>query len=235
MIRCTVCQTENDDFATSCIRCRGFLQNRIPNLNFFETLWRVLETPRKAFHDVTLAEHKNYAFLLFAFLGVSVAFTGLWYFRAGERFDSLLTLIAWGLVGGSVLGIVCGPLTALVHYGASWVLRGKTAFRNSLGIVAYSLTPVAVSLVFVLPIELMTFGIYLFTSNPPPYSIKPVSFVVLAGFDVVVTVWTIGLAIVGTTIANRLTAFRASCVVFVSLAALVLPLWEAGQKLSGIR
>ncbi len=231
MIRCTVCQTENDEYATTCIRCRGFLQNRILNLDFFQTAWSVIESPRKAFHDVTLAEHKNYSLVLFSLLGISLSFTGFWYYRAGERFDSLLTLIVWGILGGVVLGLVLAPLISLVHFVAARILRGKSGYRNSLGVVAYSLTPVVLSLIFILPVELLTFGIYLFTSNPSPYTIKPASFVTLVGFDILVGLWAIQLAVLGTVVSHRLSYIRSVIVVVFTLGAVLGLLAFLGEGL----
>ena len=94
MITCRVCNTENDEYAIVCRNCKSYVQNRIQNLDFFETVWKVIESPRKAFHDITLAEHKNYSLLLFALFGVALSFTGFWYFKLGSRFESLLNVLS---------------------------------------------------------------------------------------------------------------------------------------------
>ena len=93
MLRCPTCAFENDDFATTCVQCKSFLQNRVPNLNLFETAWGILESPRPTFRKVTLAEHKNYSLFLYSGFGVAVAFAMFWYARLGMQFSSLLDLI----------------------------------------------------------------------------------------------------------------------------------------------
>ena len=203
MTRCPTCSHENDDFATVCSQCRGFLQNRVPNLNFFETSWGILESPRTTFRTIALAEHKNYSLFLYCCLGMGIAFTVFYYGKFGVFFESLLDLIPWALGGGVVFGLVMAiPLSLSVH-GIARAMGSRMKFRNSYALIAYASVPVLLSLILVLPIELMTFGMYLFTSNPHPAVIKPVSFYVLFGFDAAMGIWSSFLAIVGTSVVHR--------------------------------
>lgn len=221
MIKCAVCLAENDDFATTCIYCKAFLQDRVPNLNLFETSWQVIESPTKAFRKIALAEHKNYVLFLFALLGVSLAFTALWYLRLGNRFQSLLDLIPTAVGIGVVLGFVsAGVVTGAYHLIAK-MMGGLTGFRGSFGVLGYSMTPVAFFLMLILPIELLTFGMYLFTANPHPYAMKPVSYVLLIGFDVLIAVWTVALAVVGTKVGHQLSILRSMIVVFATLGLFI--------------
>ena len=74
-----------------------------------------------------------------------------------------------------------------------------------------------------LPIELLTFGMYLFTSNPHPYVIKPVSFLLLMGFDTLMAGWAITLAVIGMTVVYRFSVLKAvGAVLIVLLVALSL-------------
>lgn len=221
MIKCTVCLAENDDFSTTCIKCKAFLQDRVPNLNLFETSWQVIESPSKAFRKIALAEHKNYVLFLFSMLGVSLAFTVFWYLRLGTRFESLLDLIPAAVGIGVVLGLVSSVVVTGVYHLLAKMMGGMTGFRGSLGVLGYSMTPVAFSLILILPIELLTFGMYLFTSNPHPYVMKPVSYVLLIGFDAVIAAWTLSLAVVGTRVGHQLNAMKSMIVVFVTLGLFI--------------
>ena len=117
MIQCPVCRAENDDFAITCSECKGFIQDRVPNLNLFETGWTVLESPHKAFRTITLAEHKNYVLFLFTLFGISLSFTGFWLFRLGRYFDNLLDLIGSALSAGIVLGLAAAVFETLTYHG----------------------------------------------------------------------------------------------------------------------
>ncbi len=213
MIRCTVCLAENDDFAVICTTCKAFLQNRVPNLDLFDIAWKVLVSPRQAFRTITLSEHKNYALFLFALFGVSLSFTGFWYLELGPRFMSLIDLIPAAVGIGVAFGLVASLVITGIYYGFAKILGGAAGFRTSLGVLGYSITPITLSLIFVLPIELLTFGMFLFTSNPHPYTIKPLSYVLLVGFDASFSVWSMVLAVIGTRVAHRFSLTR--CIITV--------------------
>ena len=231
MIKCTVCQAENDDFATTCTQCKAFLQDRVPHLNLFETSWQVIESPGEAFRKIVLAEHKNYVLFLFSLLGVGAAFTAFWYFRLGLRFSSLLELIPSAVGGGVVFGLAASVLVTAVYHGFARTLGGTTGFRNSFGVIGYALTPVAFSLFLILPIELSTFGMYLFTGNPDPYTMKPLSYVLLVGFDGLIGVWTFALAVVATRVAHRMSVFKSFVAVAGTLALFVGGIFFAALQL----
>lgn len=231
MIICTVCLAENDDFAITCAECKAFLQDRVPNLDLFETGWKIIESPRKAFRTITLAEHKNYALFLFTLFGVSLSFTGFWYFKLGNRFQSLLDLLVWAMGTGIALGFVSAAALTLVYYGLAKIFGGLMGFRSSMGVLGYSMTPIAFSLFLVLPIELMTFGMYLFTWNPHPYTIKPVSYVLLIGFDMVISLWSIALAVLGTKVGHRLSTWKSLVVVIGALGLFGGGILFAAQQL----
>ncbi len=217
MLRCPSCSFDNDDFAITCVQCKSYLQNRVPNLNFFETAWGILESPRATFRKITLAEHKNYVFFLFAGFGVAISFTTFWYLELGRFFDSLLFMIPWALAGGVVGGLLLTPLVCAFGHLVGRALGSNQRFRNSNAMIAYSLVPVVLSLVLVLPIELMTFGMYLFTSNPPPFVIKPTSFVILTGFDTLMGVWTLVLTGIGMNVVYRFSAWKSAGAVLMIL------------------
>jgi hypothetical protein len=213
MILCSVCQIENDKYATLCKKCGGFLQNRVPNLDLFDTLWRIIENPREAFRIIMIAEHKNYALLLYAICGISIAFSGFSYFKIGDRFENVLILIFWALLIGVPLGIALCPIVSFFHWSLSKLLGGKSSFRTSMGITSYTLTPITISLLLLLPIELMTFGMYLFTFNPHPIAIKPVSYSVLIGLNAVMILWAFLLLITGTKVGSQISLWKSVLIV----------------------
>ena len=220
MITCPVCHSENDHYATVCTNCKGFLQNRIPNLDLFETVWGVVESPRRTFRNITLAEHKNYSLFLFVLFGISLSFTSFWYLRLGSRFETLFELIFWALGVGVLAGIgLAVILPTTFHLGAK-AIGGKTGLRSSLGLLSYSLVPIVASLFFILPVELLTFGMYLFTANPHPYTIKPFSYLALVGFDVGVSLWSIVLAIVAASVGHQISTIKSVLVVLVTIIVL---------------
>jgi hypothetical protein len=208
MIMCSVCQTENDQYATICKKCGGFLQNRIPNLDLFDVLWKIIETPKNAFRLIMRAEHKNYAFFLYTLSGIAVAFAGFWHFKLGNRFENILVILFSAILIGIIIGIALCPIASSLHWALTRILGTKASFRNSLGITSYSLVPIVISLLLVLPVEILTFGMYFFTFNPPPITIKPISYMLLIGLDSTMTVWAWILLIIGTNVGNQLPVWK---------------------------
>jgi hypothetical protein len=229
MITCTVCQTENDQYSTICKKCGGFLQNRVANLDLFEMLWKIIENPRSAFQLIMLAEHKNYAVFLYTLSGIAITFTEFWYFKVGNRVDNILLIIFIAIVIGIPSGIVLCPIAASLHWGISRILGNKSSFRNSIGITSYSLTPIVLSLLFVLPIELLTFGMYLFTFNPPPITIKPILYLLLMGLDISLTVWAWVLLVIGTNVGNQISIWKSIIISSVVYGLVVIGLVAGGE------
>jgi len=230
MIVCPSCSHTNADLAIVCGSCKGYLQNRVANLDLFTTAWGVLESPRVSFRQVALAEHKNYALTLHAMFGIAVMFTLFWHERMGEVFGGLLETLIWGTVAGIVFGTVTAPLVALGYGSITRILGGSVAFRNGLALTAYALIPICLSLFTVFPVELATFGMFLFSSNPSPHVLNPVSFYALAGLDSVLTLWAIYLVMQATRMVSGFSLLRSVLVAvllagaYFGLLALLSPL-----------
>ncbi|MBI5463547.1 MAG: YIP1 family protein [Ignavibacteriales bacterium] len=212
MIACSVCQTQNDTFAVICSNCKAFLQNRIPNLDLFQTSWRVIESPRQAFHDITLADHKNYSLILYGIFGIALTSLVLSFAHLGDSFSSLLGVIVFLLATGFAAGLCLAPFLNTVHWGLAKIVGGKGGWRISLGLTAYSLVPMTLSVVLLLPIELLTFGMYIFTGNPPPYAIKPALYIVLIGLEGLLAAWSFLLLVKATAIGYQLETARSTLI-----------------------
>jgi hypothetical protein len=233
MITCRTCSHENDDLATICGQCKGYLQNRVPNLDLFETAWGVVTSPKKAFHRIALAEHKNYSMLLFGVSGIGVAFTLAWFFRLGIFFETLLDFLFVMVPAGFVGGMVLGPSFALLLVASSKMVGGKGRFVDTLALVAYAMIPVVLSVLLLLPVELLTFGMFMFTSNPPPASLNPVSFYLLTGLDAMVGVWMLALLVVGGAVVHRYSRPRAAVGAIAALVIGGVGVFVAARELIG--
>ena len=219
MIKCSICATENDDFATICSSCRGYIQSKVDNLNLFETIWKLIESPREAFRRIVLSNHKNYIFLLSGLIGMALAYTIFWYKTLGEQFASLLTLVGTGFLLGMPLGIVFVLLVSTVLQRTARLFGGKVNLKNTYALVTYACMPIVLSLVFVFPIEIAIFGQDFFGRNPPPMVISPVIYLVLIGLDVLTVAWSWFLLVEGMIVANGFTRGKT---VVVTLSVLLM-------------
>jgi hypothetical protein len=216
MIQCPNCGVENGDLVIVCVRCGSFLQPRVATLDLFDTIWQLIETPRKAMRKIALAVHKNYTIFLSAFYGIGLAFFLLWVLNLGGLFVNLLYLLFTAFLIGPALGLIHVFLASLIGVVIGRLLAAPMRFFNILGVAAYATVPVNLSMVFVLPIELMTFGLFMFAHNPPPFVIKPVPYIIFMILDGLAVVWSLGLFVVGVRAISNLNLWRATLNVVVS-------------------
>ncbi len=187
----------NEDLAVLCSSCGSFVQQKVDNINLFEMIWKVIETPRKAFHSIALARNKNYIIFLSCIGGIGFAFTLFWLVKIGEIVSELINLLVFGFTIGPIIGIiVVASYSFLVKL--IYAVRKKTmSFRNIFAIVSYSLIPMILTVLFILPIEILSFGVFMFTKSPSAYSLKPFSYITIITIDGLCGLWTIMLLTVG--------------------------------------
>jgi hypothetical protein len=88
----------------------------------------------------------------------------------------------------------------------------QNRIKVTYGIIGWSLVPIMLSVVFVLPFELSTLGLVLFSLNPSAYEMKPMVTVVLLGLNGLLVIWSLLLAAYGISLAYRF-AFIKSLVI----------------------
>jgi len=222
---CPVCGAENDDFAVVCTSCKGYIQAKVDTLDLFQTIWGLIESPSATFRRIALAGTKNYVFVLTIAFGIALAYGLLWHGNYGVREPQLATILGIGLLGGPFLGgiaffVLSRFLTMITPLGGR-----RVPPRNAFALLAYSISPVVLSLVFIFPIEIAVFGVYLFDANPPPIVLNPMAYIMLVGLDGIAAVWSAVLLWFGIRVmagCNRWFAFVLTTVCVASVLALFL-------------
>lgn len=197
MISCPICHAENHHLAVTCPTCRSFLQTRVENLDLFATLWGIIEHPGRTFHRIGISHHKNYSLILPALGGVAFSFTYFWLFKVGERTDLFSNILAAGIAISFPVGLAVALFVASMMTALSAVYGLHARFRNVLAITGYAMMPVLVISFLIVPLELMTFGRYFFTTNPSPMLLKPLSYVVLLFLHMLLLAWSALLLVIG--------------------------------------
>jgi hypothetical protein len=228
-IDCTNCKTVNSVLNPKCKKCGSFLQRRVPNLNLSETMWEIIEKPKDTFFKICLSEQKNYVFLMFAIFGIGLIFTSFWYSGAGGHYANLLNLLVHGLAFGPFIGVIVFYIfTYLAFMISSKIFKTETTLRNIRAVTAYSLVPVVFATIFILPTELIVFGLYFFTINPSPYMFKPEAYIALMSLDCLSVLYSMILFYVGITISNNIGKIKALVLtlilIFVFLCLTIVPM-----------
>jgi len=221
MIQCPVCNTLNHHLSVVCIKCGSYIQNKIENLDLFSTIWNIIERPGPTFHKIAIAAHKNYTYILSGVTGIGYIFFIFWIVKAGDYTNSLLNFLIAGILIGVPLGIITVVFYCFILIVVSRLLRVKISFRNAQAVIAYAMVPVVISVFIILPIEVMTFGLFFFSKNPSPYIIKPFSYIVLLVLDGLFSLWTLFLLWKGVKILTDKGWIFNSLILLVSLSVLV--------------
>ncbi|MBA4311347.1 MAG: hypothetical protein C0417_01835 [Chlorobiaceae bacterium] len=197
MIICPVCKTENQHLAINCSQCGGYIQQKIETLDLFSIAWLLIENPKKAFHRIAIATHKNYITFLSAIAGIGLLFSSFWFYKIGDHISSLLQLLGIGISGGLIFGNIFMLLLSIIVWLILKIEKRSVKFRQVFAVSAYSSIPIIISVIVLLPIEILTFGTYYFATNPSPYLLKPFSYIVLLGLDLLFGLWSLILLLIG--------------------------------------
>jgi hypothetical protein len=203
MILCPVCKHSNDEFSIKCVSCGSYIQDRVPNLDLFAMIWMIVESPSIAFKKIIIAEHKNFVLFFSLFLGIAAAFTLMWIKQSGNSFDNLFPLLLFGTAIGIIISIPLFYCLAFTFHAVIKLVRREAEFKVTYGIIGWSFVPIVLSVVFILPFELSTLGLLLFSKNPSAYEVKPLVTIILIGLDGLLVFWSLILASVGISMAYR--------------------------------
>lgn len=186
MTKCGICNADNRDLDVRCSSCGSILQDSVKALDLFSTIFNIWRSPDSTLRKVVLASHRNYALLLATLEGIALSFLSLYMVKAADIYSLDFTrLLLTGIVVGVVVFLPALYFFSVLSYFTLRVKRTGATIRGYIAGITYSLHPLAVGAAFLVPMEVAVFGSYLFSNNPPPQVINPVSFYFLAFLDVV--------------------------------------------------
>lgn len=194
---CKSCNAENPYYVLICSNCHSFLRERIVNIDLWNTIEQLIETPVIAFRRIIQSEHKNFISLIFIFaafkLFISSIFISLALFGNEQPLILFITRFLFFASGMLILLLILSLLYVLVinNFGI------KTRFKDLFAVLTYSFMPYSFAAIILFPIELIIFGNYLFSVNPSPYVIKSFFAWVLTSIEFLVILWSLFLTITG--------------------------------------
>jgi len=198
IIICKSCGTENPYYEVICSNCHAYLRERIFNIDLWNTIEQLIETPVKAFRRIIQSEHKNFISLIFIFavfkLFISSIFLSLALFK-NEQPLNLFSIRFIFFAGGMLFLLLILSLLLLL------VLKGggiKSRFKDLFALLTFSLLPYSFAAIILFPVELIIFGNYLFSVNPSPFIVKSFFAWVLVSLEVLLILWSIFLTVTGT-------------------------------------
>lgn len=225
---CKNCSAENPVYSHTCGNCRYFIRDRVYNINIWETIGQIIESPGTAYKKVIYSEHKNFivflTFLLALRYLILSRFVSVPLSEATISSTPLLTgyLITLAATTGFLLAFA---FIAKVVFNSS---NYKVRIRDIYALNVYSNIPNFFAVLFLLPIELVIFGDYIFSNNPTPFQMKPLFAYVLAAVEVGLIIWSILLNIKSFTVLtnNKLTGMITGLINLFLISGLIYILAE---------
>lgn len=213
VIVCKNCGTENPYYEQTCKKCNSYLRDKIYNIDFWNVVYYLIETPKRAFTNIIQSDHKNMIIpiTLFAALRIliDIIFASIYVKRNLNPFNNFI---------GNYF-IVLGVFTA-IWYSFAIILKGldsvlgiKTRIKDYFAVIVYSQMGLLISLFVLFIIELIVFGTNLFGIDPSPFFLKEFLAYTLLGFEIAFRVWMGFLMIYGLYVQTRSILFS----IFISL------------------
>lgn len=192
---CKNCGAENPFYLMTCKSCNAYIRDKVSNINLWEIIWKLIETPVEAFRQIIYAEHKNFTSTILVFASIKFALIATILSNAfgstasGFDSDSFFLSYAASLFSIPFLSF------AITLFNRLFGLNPR--IKDALAVNIYALLPLVFALVIFVPIEYALFGSYWFTFNPAPYELKPTIAYFFYGLEGVLFLWSLFLFIAG--------------------------------------
>jgi hypothetical protein len=190
-LTCKNCSTENPFYQLTCTKCSAYLREKVFNIDLWEVIATIIESPSKAYSRIIHSEHKNFIILILILAAIKFSINAIYLSLAllGERHNTRNFLILILITTGYIL------LSAVISsFFYKKALSSKTRFRDNLAIIIYSLLPYVFALVILLPFELILFGYTIFSVNPSPFVVKETLAYVMLSFEGLFIFWALFLS-----------------------------------------
>lgn len=166
LVTCNNCKTDNELFRFNCKNCGNVLHNKIANIDVWQSLVELLDSPTKAFIKIIYSERKNFAYLFF-FLGIIkiILTRNLWTnLFAIQKSNSLAT----------ELFISIFPFVAFLSFMKlfSYIKKIKIRMKDLFALYGYGFLPVVLLSIILFPVEYGIFGNSWITFLPSPFILK---------------------------------------------------------------
>ncbi|MBK7377649.1 MAG: hypothetical protein IPJ03_01360 [Ignavibacteriales bacterium] len=190
IVTCNICKEENPFYNLRCDECKGFLRDKVPNIDFWSTVLKLIDSPSEAFKTIIFSEHKNFVLLLTFFFALKMIllmlFISIYVLNYPEAAANHF------LIFGLIVLISVFTTLYIFSWGVkflSYRYRVETRTKDNFSILVYSLVGYVFSFLILLPIELILFGSTLIQNSPSPFFLKPIPAYAMLIFECLFIFW----------------------------------------------
>lgn len=203
VIVCKNCETENSFYKHTCKNCKAYLRDRIINIDFWSTLWTIIESPKTAFKNIIHSEHKNFVIILTFLLSLKFFINSLILTNALSINTSTINFLLPNFGVSLLYTILLVHIFALLMTVLNRLFGIENRFKDNISIYVYSILPLTLGGLFLFIIEYALFGHYFLTFDPSPFLLKENVAYITAGLEAVFVLWSLILAVIATYIQTR--------------------------------
>lgn len=198
VIICKNCETENPHFKLTCKNCKAYLRDRIINIDFWSTLWKLIESPSAAFSNIIHSEHKNFVIVLSFLFSIKYFINSLILTNALKINAGTLDYLTLNYGLSILYVIIIIHLFALIVTVFNKLSGISSRFKDNVAIYIYSAFPIILGGMFLFLIEYALFGHYFLTFDPSPFLLKENVAYITAGLEGLLVLWSLFLSVTAT-------------------------------------
>lgn len=186
---CKNCGTENPFYSLNCSKCESYLRTRTSNIDLWQTIWQIFETPVKAGEKIIHSDHKNFLVSLLIVIAVKYAtVAAMIYNSIYSRTEPMNVFPQAFIVGGVPIVLVLLLFSMIIKLlNSSFGIWNRVT--DNLALYIYCFIPQVLGFLILTPIHFALFGEFFFSFNPSPFLIKPMAAYVLLIIEVMLFVW----------------------------------------------
>jgi len=207
---CNNCKKENPFYSMICSNCNSFLRSKIPNIDLWETISKLIETPIQAFNRIIQAENKNFVVTLMILVCVKLSLATMIIYNAFYNSNGVqITFFNSFLLGGVPSIILLLFFSLMITYSNKF-FGIENRFKDNFAIYIFSFIPMIGGLVVLIPIQFALFGEYWFTFNPSPLLMKPTPSLILLIIEGLLFLWS-SILFIAATYSQTRNKFYSTC------------------------
>jgi hypothetical protein len=194
-IVCKNCQTSNPFHQLTCLNCKEYLRERVYNLDLWNLLEQLIESPIKGFTKIIHSEQKNFIVFIVILASIKFFINTIFFFLINSRNNlfSFNGIRNYFIVLISIT-LIISLFTILIKI-TNRLLNNITRAKDIFSILSYVLVPNIFALLILFPLELIFFGEYLFSNNPSPFLIKETAAYIMLVLEILLILWTLFFSI----------------------------------------
>lgn len=189
---CSVCNNSCFVLDYKCKVCGNVLRERVSVINFGEVFLDLMLDIDSGVKKVLYAEKKNYVFILLILLSIKLTILTLFDISFLDLNNNLKSTKL--VVEVFVAWFICLILLSFFLKSIFFAIKKRNvSFKVATSIITYANLFFALSIFVLFPLELMLFGVYLFSNNPSIFEINLLKAISIISIEVLIIAYSIFL------------------------------------------